>query len=213
MAGRAALLIIDVLNAFDFDGFEELRRAADAIVEPIRELREEARRSDSPVIYVNDNYGRWHDERHDLVEHLGRDGSRGADLVRALAPEKTDYFIIKPEASGFYATTLPALLPRLDVTRLVLTGLAADICILFTASDAHMREYPLWVPADGVAGTESERKQWALTLMQQSLGAEIRPTHALRLPEWTPLRERMDRRLISSEPTEQTPVRDQGVRF
>ena len=176
MAGDTALLVIDMLNAFDFEEWEPLAEAAAAIVGPINALRDEARAAGCPVIYVNDNYGRWRDERSGLVAWLTRPDARGAAIARALAMHDDDYFVIKPEASGFYATSLPALLPRLGVSRLVLTGIAADICVQFTAADAHMREYPLWVPADGVAGLSAQRTRWALEVMADSMGADIRAT-------------------------------------
>ncbi|WP_260929178.1 cysteine hydrolase family protein [Novosphingobium sp. 9] len=65
-----------------------------------------------------------------------------------LQPAPADYFIIKPQFSAFYATNLPVLLPQLGASKLVLSGIATDICVLFTAADAHMRDYDLWVPSE-----------------------------------------------------------------
>jgi nicotinamidase-related amidase len=176
MDKKRALLIIDMLNAFDFEGADKLLEATKAIIDPINRLREAARAADLPVIYVNDNYNRWCDERSDLIAWLSRDGAPGGPIARAIAPADDDYFVVKPEASGFYSTVLPALLPRLGVTSLVLTGVAADICVLFTAADAHMREYELWVPGDAVAGSDEERTRWGLTLMRDTMSADVRPT-------------------------------------
>jgi nicotinamidase-related amidase len=96
-------------------------------------------------------------------------------MVKRLRPRKQDYFIIKPQLSGFYATNLPVLLPRLGVSRLILAGVAADICVLFTAADAHMRDYDLRVPRDVVASSSGEHRDWALGIMRKSMNAEIRP--------------------------------------
>ncbi|MBS0478860.1 MAG: cysteine hydrolase [Proteobacteria bacterium] len=177
MTNSTALLIIDMLNAFDFDGADTLIEATSAIVEPINGLRKTARAAGSSVIYVNDNYNRWSDERAALIAWLSRDEARGGAIARAIAPADDDYFVIKPEASGFYATVLPALLPRLGVSSLVLTGVATDICVLLTAADAHMREYDLWVPEDAVAGRDAERQKWGLTLLRESMSADTRPTN------------------------------------
>ena len=176
LARDTALLIIDMLNTFDFEGGDRLAEAARRLVGPINHLRSQARAAGCPAIYVNDNYGRWHDERSDLLAFLMREGGHGADIAQALAMADDDYFVIKPEASGFYATSLPALLPRLGVSRLVLTGVAADICVQFTAADAHMREYPLWIPADAVAGITRDRTEWALEVMADSMSADTRAT-------------------------------------
>ncbi len=184
MAADTALLIIDMLNAFDFEEADDLIAATRPIVDPINRLRRQARAAGLPVIYVNDNYGRWCDERSDLIEWLTREDTSGAGIAHAIMPEADDYFVIKPEASGFYATLLPALLPRLGISRLILTGVAADICVQFTAADAHMREYPLWVPADAIASQTEERRRWALKVMAQNLGADIRQVGERGIDEW-----------------------------
>jgi nicotinamidase-related amidase len=108
----------------------------------------------------------------------------GKPLVDALEPRPDDFFVIKPQFSGFYATNLPVLLPRLKASRLVLTGIAADICVLFTAADAHMREYELWVPEDCVAAAEEQRTRWALEIMRGAMKADTRPTAGQTLDAW-----------------------------
>lgn len=178
---RPALLIIDMLNDFDFRDPDALIAGTEAIVPPVNALRAQARAAGFPVIFVNDNYGRWTDERSELYAWLTRAGARGGDIARRVAPAADEYFVIKPEASGFYATPLPALLPRLGVTSLALVGIAAEMCVQFTAADAHMREYPLWVPADAVAGATPERAAAALTIIGEALKADIRPTSEVSL--------------------------------
>ena len=76
------------------------------------------------------------------------------------------------------------LLPKLGVSRLVLTGVAADICVLFTAADAHMRDYKVWVPANATASPVAARKKWALEILAANLGAETAPTDRLTLAHW-----------------------------
>jgi nicotinamidase-related amidase len=178
----AALVLLDILNPLDFPGASTLRDAAVELVDPLLRLRDAADAAGVPIVYVNDNHGAWHAERSALVDAV-RD-SPGALLATMLAPRDHDYFVVKPQFSGFYATTLSALLPRLGVDRLILAGIAADICVLFTAADAHMREYRLWVPSDAVAGEEADRTRWALGIMEKTMGAETRPTDTLSLAAW-----------------------------
>ena len=109
----------------------------------------------------------------------------GQGIATRLAPRAWDVFVIKPQFSGFYATTLPAVLPMLGVTRLILTGIAADICVLFTAADAHMREYDLWVPADAVASEDDWRANWALDIIRKSMKANTSATTEHSLADWT----------------------------
>lgn len=179
--GGAALLIIDMINCFDFTGGEVLRTRAEGIVGTIGKLRREMAKARAPVVYVNDNFGEWHSEKSKLIARARKHDRK---IVGKLAPKEDDYFIIKPQFSGFYATNLPLLLPKLGVSRLILTGVAADICVLFTAADAHMRDYALWVPEDAVAAEVDERAGWALEIMQSHLGAETAPTTALDSKGW-----------------------------
>jgi len=180
-ADGTALLIIDMINAFDFQHGDELRERACAIIEPILQLRKDIEAQGWPVIYVNDNFGEWHSERSRLIDHALENGNVVSERLR---PTDEDYFIIKPQFSGFYATNLPVLLPKLGVRRLILTGLATDICVLFTAADAHMRDYDLWVPADAVIAGNDERGQWALEIMTNSMGAQTKPTNQLAGKDW-----------------------------
>jgi nicotinamidase-related amidase len=182
--GGVGLLIIDMINGLAFPGGAALKPQADRIATNILALRDQADRLRIPVIYVNDNYGQWHSERSRIVAACADEACPGRDIVLRLAPRDDDFFVIKPQFSGFYSTNLPVLLPKLGVSRLVLTGLATDICVLFTAADAHMREYELWVPTDTVASEADERTAWALEIMRNSMGAETRATADLALAAW-----------------------------
>jgi nicotinamidase-related amidase len=143
-------------------------------------LKTQAKRCGAPVIYVNDNFGEWHSEKSLLVERaLGGENP----VTERLKPAEDDYFIIKPQFSGFYATNLPVLLPKLGVSRLILTGVATEICVLFTAADAHMRDYALWIPQDAVA-SPGKQGDWALEIMRSSMGAETAATSDLTLGGW-----------------------------
>lgn len=180
--GAAALLIIDMINCFDFPGGDQLEPKAREAAAAIRRLRGSVERAGAAVIYVNDNFGEWHSEASRLVKRALDEGS---STTAVLQPERDDYFIIKPQFSGFYATNLPVLLPKLGVSRLILTGVSTDICVLFTAADAHMRDYALWIPEDAVAAEHDQRGRAALEIMRESMGAEIASTADLGLSAWT----------------------------
>ena len=178
---KAALLIIDMISRFDFECAEILKPKALRTAKAIGRLRAEAETADCPVVFINDNFGEWHSERSRLIERARETGNH---VIEAITPCENDYFIIKPQFSGFYATNLPVLLPKLGVRRLILTGIATDICVLFTAADAHMRDYALWVPVDCVAAVDDQRSRWALEIMRESMGAETRSTGEIDLTEW-----------------------------
>jgi nicotinamidase-related amidase len=176
-----------MINDLEFAEGGALLPHATAAADAIDQLSNAARKAGVPVVYVNDNYGQWHSERSLIMEHCSREGVLGRDIVKSLAPQEDDYFVIKPQFSGFYSTNLPALLPRLGAQRLILTGVSADICVLFTAADAHMREYDLWVPADCVASFDPQRTRWALEIMKNSMKAEVRSSAELGLEKWLAL--------------------------
>jgi len=89
---------------------------------------------------------------------------------------------LKPKQSGFFATTLETLLDYLSAKRLILTGIAGNFCVLFTANDAYMRDYELFIPSDCcVSNTAAENNQ-ALVLMRKFLKADTRPSARIRLP-------------------------------
>ena len=177
--GRMALLLIDVINDMDFDGGEKLLPAASAAAGRIEALRRWTRRRGGAVIYVNDNFGRWTSDFRSQVERCTMKGVPGREIAECLRPAEGDHFVLKPKHSGFYATPLELLLRHLGVRRLVLTGFAADICVLYTAHDAHMRGYEVIVPSDAVAAESEEAKAWALRHIEERLGGRVCLTEEL----------------------------------
>jgi nicotinamidase-related amidase len=182
--GATALLIIDMINDFDFAGAEALLDRAEKVAIAIERLRSKADRTGVPTVYVNDNYAQWHSERDKIIDYCRSKNERGRAIIDRLCPRDQDYFIIKPQFSGFYATNLPVVLPQIGVSRVILTGIAADICVLFTAADAHMRAYDLWVPRDAVTSSQDEHRDWALGIMEKSMSAETRGASDYTLEEW-----------------------------
>jgi nicotinamidase-related amidase len=174
-----ALLIIDLISDFRFEDGEKLARVARRITPAIARLSKRARASGVPVIYVNDNRGRWRSDRTEMLERCSGPDSLGKDMVEELAPENEDYFIFKPKHSGFFATPLAALLEHLGARTLILTGLTTEQCILFTAIDAYVREYELIVPRDCVAGIRLAKP--TLTHMEQILKASTSSSTRVRI--------------------------------
>lgn len=174
-----ALLLIDVINDLDFPDSRQLLRFALPMAERLAALKKRAKQRGIPVIYVNDNFGRWRSDFNAQVEHCLKDGVPGKPIASLLRPGADDYFVLKPKHSGFFSTTLDTLLEYLGVKGLVLTGIAANICVLFTANDAYMRDYNLAVPSDCVASNSEEENTYALGQMQKLLKADIRPSAEL----------------------------------
>jgi nicotinamidase-related amidase len=170
-----ALLLIDVINPLEFPEALQLQAFVPRMIQVLRRLKEQARRSGVPILYVNDNFGRWRSDLRQQVQYCQDTRSRGAEMALRLQPDDEDYFVLKPKHSGFFGTALDTLLRSLGTRHLILTGIAGTSCILATAIDAHMRDYRLFVPKDGTISNTAGENQAALRLMKDYLGAEIRP--------------------------------------
>ena len=171
---RVALLLIDVINDLDFEGNEGILKAAPRMAAAIAELKKRSKAAGIPVIYVNDNFGRWQSDFRKQVAHCLNDGVPGEPIVRLLQPEEDDYFVLKPKHSGFYSTTLDTLLHYVGATSVILTGISGNICVLFTANDAYMRDLRLWVPEDCTVSNSEEENRFALEQMRTVLKADTR---------------------------------------
>lgn len=167
----AALLLIDVINDFNFPEGEQLLRLALPVGQNIARLKQRAKEAGIPAIYVNDNFGRWRSDFKKIVDHC-RDEGKGKEFVERLVPEEDDYFVLKPKHSGFYSTSLSLLLTHLTAKNLILTGIAGNNCVLVTANDAYMRDFKLFVPADCVVSNTDEENQHALKQMETILKAD-----------------------------------------
>lgn len=174
-----ALLLIDVINDLEFDGGVTLLQHALPMAAALAKLKSRAKRAGVPAIYANDNFGRWRSDFPALVKHCLQEQMRGNPLVRRLEPEADDYFVLKPKHSAFYQTNLDILLNYLGVRKVIVTGIAADRCVLFTANDAYMRDLQVIVPPDCVAAEDPEQNRRVLALMQRVLKAEVTPSRQI----------------------------------
>ncbi len=173
---KVALVLIDVIGDFEFEDGEKLFENALPVAPKIAELKRKAKQANVPVIYVNDNYGKWRSDFKKLLAHSLDKNVRGSKIAGHLAPDDDDYFVLKPKQSGFYSTTLEILLEHLESETLVLTGFATDICVLFTANDAYLRDYKLVIPRDCVAANDAETSDLTVRYVERVLKADTRPS-------------------------------------
>jgi nicotinamidase-related amidase len=175
----AALLLIDWINDLEFDGGEKLFPAALNAAKAVAALRKRATQAGVPVIYCNDNFGKWRSDFRSLLEHCLKDEVRGRPIAELLAPGEEDYFVLKPKHSGFHSTSLDVLLAHLGVSTLILTGIAGNFCVLFTAHDAYMRDFRLFVPSDCSASEEEADNRRALEHAAKACKADIGPASGI----------------------------------
>lgn len=192
---KVALLLVDVVNDMEFPEGKSLRRYAEPAAKHIAALKRRAKALGIPIVYINDNFGRWQSDFTKLVRHCLDDGVRGESTVRLLMPEEDDYFVLKPKHSGFFATSLHILLKYLGTQTVILTGFASNICILYTANDAYMHDFQIYVPSDCTAAERPQLHRHALEHMQRFLYADTR------IGSRIPLRELVQKPTNSRKPT------------
>jgi nicotinamidase-related amidase len=168
-----ALLIIDVINDLEFLGGEKVLPWAILLASKLVALRSKAHHAQMPVIYVNDNFGHWRNNFQEVYAHCTRKSARGREVSRRLKPNSLDYFILKPRHSGFFSTSLIPLLEDLKIERLILSGMATNLCVLFTAHDAHMHQYPIVVLSDCCAAESDFDHNIALAQLERFCGAKV----------------------------------------
>lgn len=168
-----ALLIIDVINDLEFPGGERVLPWAERMVERLAPFAQRMRKAGVPVIYVNDNFDHWRSNFSDVYKYCTRPGARGRRVARALKPDPDDYFILKPKHSAFFATSLVPLLQHLGTKKLILSGIATNLCVFFSAHDAHMYEYKLTVLSDCCCAESDTDHDLALRQLQQFLRVRV----------------------------------------
>lgn len=175
-----AVVLLDLISDFEFADGLALLRGATRIAPIVRRLKHRAASAGVPVIYVNDNFGRWRSSFEALVRHCSRETARGSAITRMLQPSANDYCVLKPKHSGFFATPLATLLDYLGVRRLVLTGLSSHQCVLFTANDAYVRDFELVIPRDCICAPTAGETRFALRYFTSVLNADVRKSAAIR---------------------------------
>ena len=171
-----ALLLLDLITDFEFEDGDRLLRNTLPVANKLAALKDRANRAGAAAIYVNDNFGKWQEDFKTMAEHFQRDEAKGKQVVRLLQPGPNDYYVLKPHRSAFYSTTLEILLRELQVTKLIVTGVTTDICVLFSANDAYMRGFELFIPSDCVAAVETTHSKRTLEFMERVLKADTRPS-------------------------------------
>src|SRR5436190_7127835 len=168
-----ALLLIDVINDLAFDGSDALVAQAEPMARRLATLKRRANAAGIPAIYVNDNFGQWRSDFRKTVAHCTSRSSPGRRVSNRLKPTSRDYFVLKPKHSGFFDTTLDTLLETLRIRRVIVTGIAGNICVLFTANDAYMRDYRLYAPADCIVSNTAADHDHALRQIETVLKGNV----------------------------------------
>jgi nicotinamidase-related amidase len=175
-----ALILLDVITDFEFEDGDTLLKHSLPMARRLARLKARAKAAGSPVVYVNDNFGKWQEDFKTMSEHFIRSDAKGCKVVELLRPDHDDYYVLKPHRSGFYSTTLELLLRELKTRALIITGVTTDICVLFTANDAYMRGFDLHVPSDCVAAVKPDHSKQTIQFIKRVLKADTRRSTEIR---------------------------------
>lgn len=178
---RQALIILDMISEFGFPGWQRVLREARHIAPAIARLRQRADRAGIPVIHVNDTGEDWESDQTAFLDRCGAPNARGSEVARMLRPREGHYFIFKPKHSAFYATPLAPLLEKNSIGEVILTGMTSHQCVLFTAMDAHVREFLITVPSDCIGAPTRQQTSKALFMLREAVRARTPRSSALRL--------------------------------
>jgi nicotinamidase-related amidase len=170
---KSALIVVDMLNEYDHEDAEVLVENVRAALPAMRHLLQRAGQEDTPIVYVNDNYGDWSAGRAEIVERAL--AGRARDVVEPIAPVHGSWFISKARHSIFYETQLEYLLREQEIERVVLLGQVTEQCILYSALDAYVRHFNVAVPTDAVAGIHGDLADAALRMMERNMRADATP--------------------------------------
>ena len=168
---KSALIVIDMINAYDHPDVEPLTKSVEQVLPTIEELI-----ADSDLtIYVNDNFGHWRSNRDQLVKSAV-EGEYGR-LVEPILPSDDAIFVMKARHSIFYQTPLEYLLNQEGIGDLVLVGQVTEQCILYSALDAYIRHFTVRVPQDAVAHIHADLAEAALKMMEVNMDVDVSPAH------------------------------------
>jgi nicotinamidase-related amidase len=166
-----ALVVIDVFNDFEHEDGEVLLASFRDRAGRMAKTIDEAHRANVPVIYVNDDRGKWDSDVTRLVAEAV--GGPGGDVLAPLVPKPDDRVLVKHRYSAFDRTALDLLLGSLAVERVVLIGGATEGCIVQTAIDAREHDLKATIVVAACATANGELETTALRYADEVGGVRL----------------------------------------
>src|SRR5699024_2754488 len=170
---NTAVLFIDVINHFDFNGGHKLIKHTKDILPNMITLRNYAKKNNLPLIYINDHYRLWQADFNKIIDHCKNE--RSEEMIEALKPDEDDYFVIKPTHSAFFPPPLQSRVTEPHCDHLRISGVARDICLLFTAKAAYMYDFQMHIPRNCMASEAEDANAYALYLIPSVMQADVHP--------------------------------------
>lgn len=155
--GRAALLIIDMQNAFFED--EVLAKAQGPLVAACNGLIDAAQRGGSPVLVARTEHladrSTWTTSMLDDDQGFIFRGTHQAAVVDGLRVSGLET-VTKTRDSAFFGTNLAARLRGHAVERLVLAGVSTHNCVAHTGADAFAHDFRVSYALDAIGSTNAD---------------------------------------------------------
>ncbi|GAB2569555.1 cysteine hydrolase [Dyella jejuensis] len=170
---QATLLVVDLISDYAFPDGEALAKHARCIARAVTKLAVRFREHERPVIYVNDNYGRWRSNFNEWV-NWAQASTTGHDIVATVQPHPDDYFVLKPRHSAFYETPLPSLLESC-ISAVWRSPASLAIPVSCIRPWKHSRKLGVWAPEDGAASVSNGRNERAIACIRESMEGATAP--------------------------------------
>lgn len=167
------VLVVDMLKGFLEPGHNLYHADSRRIIPNVRQLVEQEKAAGSEILFLADNHDPDDLEFQVFPVHCVV-GTKETEVIPELAEHVTVANLIpKKRYSGFFNTGLADRLALLAPEKLLVCGVATNVCVMHTISDARNRDYAVEVYSDCVSGPDPEVHRWALSHCQRVLGAKV----------------------------------------
>ena len=180
--GSTALIIVDMQKGFCCEGGSFHKRGFD--IRPAQELAgrlniflKDARKVLEHVVHLKmmklpELSSPVNNELYDRL-NFDRSVDPAFTEFYEVIPQPGDVVVPKYKYSGFVSTYLDQYLRSGGIKTLIITGIAANVCVESTARDGFMREYYIVTPSDLTEGTTPEAKEWSLKNIDMFFGEVV----------------------------------------
>jgi len=184
---RTALVVVDMENDFcKFGGKLYHPDGVDEVIPKLRNLLEKCRRAGARVIFVQS-------VRYEDSPEFVRFGhfpfilknTWGSTYIEEVAPKEGEPIIEKNTHDCFYKTEMDNLLQQLKILpethAVIVTGVAADVCVYHAVIGFHVRHYQVNVPIDCCAGWPDGRRMLETQMSNPAYSYNVTVTSSERI--------------------------------
>ena len=167
------VLVVDMLKGFLEPGHNLYHAESRRIIPNAMQLVAQEKAAGSEILFLADHHDPDDLEFQVFPVHCVI-GTEETEVIPELAEYVTGGNVIpKKRYSGFFNTGLADRLAQLAPEKLLVCGVATNVCVMHTVSDARNRDYAVEVYSDCVSGPDQEAHRWALSHCQRVLGAKL----------------------------------------